>query len=88
MERQEGHIPWVPMQYLRPIAESMGRFIDRLEVENPDLASRLRSIHDNALETLASPPSPKNTGISTTAPWFLYSPPGAEGNHDANENPR
>ena len=88
VERQEGHIPWVPMQHLQPIAESMGRFIDQLEVENPDLASRLTSIQDNALETLASPPPPKSTGISTTTPWFLYTPPGAEGNHHANENPR
>ena len=85
VERQEGHLPWVPMDHLRPIAESMGRFIEQLAGNQPDLAIGLARVHDKAIKTLASPPPPKANGTPTSAPWFSYSPPTPEDGGDADE---
>ena len=46
--RQDGHLPWVPLELLVPIVEAMDHFIKDLALNNPELADQLTEVHANA----------------------------------------
>jgi len=52
--RQEDHVGWAPIAILQPIASSMGRFIEQLADEAPELAARLSDVHRDANRVIES----------------------------------
>ncbi len=52
--RQDDHVGWAPITILQPIASSMGRFIEQLADEAPELAARLSDVHRDATRVIES----------------------------------